>query len=81
VLLLFLARCYAYAEYPNPTPMEVYIDREYLETSIQCYVMLSMFQGDLVQQGASAKVKRNQGKAIATDVSSWQPTHSQMVLA
>jgi hypothetical protein len=53
---------YACAEFPNPTPMEVYTDRENPENSIKCYLMLSMFQGDLVQQGASAKVTGHQGE-------------------
>jgi hypothetical protein len=51
-----------YAEYPNPTPLQAYTDRENPDNQIQCYIMLTMFQGDLVQQGASAKVTGHQGE-------------------
>jgi hypothetical protein len=40
----------------------VFVDRNNPGNSIKCYIMLSMFQGDLVQQGASAKVTAHQGE-------------------
>jgi hypothetical protein len=52
----------SHAEYPNPEPLEVFVDRNNPGNSIKCYIMLSMFQGDLVQQCASAKVTGHQGE-------------------
>jgi hypothetical protein len=52
----------SHAEYPNPEPLEVFVDRNNPGESIKCYIMLSMFQGDLVQQCASAKVIGHQGE-------------------
>jgi hypothetical protein len=51
-----------HAEYPNPEPLEVFVDRKNPGNNIKCYIMLSMFQGDLVQQCASAKVTAHQGE-------------------
>jgi hypothetical protein len=45
-----------HANNPNPQPLEVFTDEEDPPKSITCYIMLCMFQGDLVQQGIAAKV-------------------------
>jgi hypothetical protein len=51
-----------HADYPNPQPLEVFTDEEDPSNSISCYIMLCMFQGDLVQQGITAKVTGHTGE-------------------